>query len=72
MVYLFFNLNRLLYLLAPLVAQTVKNPPAIRETWDRSLDWEDLLEEGMATYFSILAWRIPCVPKALTLSQCLL
>ena len=59
MVYLFFNLNRLLYLLAPLVAQTVKNPPAIRETWDQSLDWEDLLEESMATYFSILAWRIP-------------
>ena len=30
-----------------------------RETWVRSLDWEDLLEEGMATHSSILAWRIP-------------
>ena len=37
----------------------VKNPPAMRETWVRSLGWEDLLEEGMATHFSILAWRIP-------------
>ena len=31
----------------------------MRETWVRSLDWEDPLEEGMATYSSILAWRIP-------------
>ena len=37
----------------------VKNLPAMRETWVRSLDWEDPLEEGMATYSSILAWRIP-------------
>ena len=42
-----------------LVAQTVKNPPAIRDTWVQSLDWEVLLEKGMATYSSILAWRIP-------------
>ena len=42
-----------------LVAQTVKNPPAMRETWVRSLDWEDPLEEGMATHSCILAWRIP-------------
>ena len=41
------------------MAQTVKNLPVIRETWDRSLDWEDLLEENMATYSSIVAWRIP-------------
>ena len=41
------------------MAQTVKNPPAIQETWVRSLGWEDLLEKGMATHFSILAWRIP-------------
>ena len=41
------------------MAQTVKNPPAMRETWVRSLDWEDPLEKGMATYSSILAWRIP-------------
>ena len=44
---------------ASLVAQLVKNPPAIWETWVRSLDWEDPLEEGMATHPSILAWRIP-------------
>ena len=37
----------------------VKNPPAMRETWVRSLGWEDPLEEGMAAYFGILAWRIP-------------
>ena len=37
----------------------VKSPPAIRETWVQSLDWEDLLEKGVATYSSILAWRIP-------------
>ena len=44
---------------ASLVAQMVKNPPAMRETWVQSLGWEDPLEEGMATHFSILAWRIP-------------
>ena len=42
-----------------LVAQLVKNPPAMRETWVRSLGWEDPLEKGKATYSSILAWRIP-------------
>ena len=42
-----------------LVAQLVKNPPAMRVTWFRSLGWEDLLEKGMATHSSILAWRIP-------------
>ena len=42
-----------------LVAQLVKNLSAMRETWVRSLGWEDPLEEGMATYSSILAWRIP-------------
>ena len=41
------------------MAQLVKNPPARQETWVRSLGWEDLLEEGMATHSSILAWRIP-------------
>ena len=43
----------------PLVAQLVKNPPAMRETWVQSLGWEDPLEKGKATHFSILAWRIP-------------
>ena len=42
-----------------LVAWLVKNPPAMRETWVRSLGWEDPLEKGKATHFSILAWRIP-------------
>ena len=42
---------------ASLVAQTVKNPPAIRETRVQSPGWEDLLEKGMATHSSILAWR---------------
>ena len=42
-----------------LVAQTVKNPPAMKETWLRSLGWEDPLEEGMATYSNILAWESP-------------
>ena len=44
---------------ASLVAQMVRNPPAMREKWVRSLAWEDPLEEGMATHSSILAWRIP-------------
>ena len=43
---------------ASLVAQLVKNPPAVQETWVRSLGWEDSLEKGKATHFSILAWRI--------------
>ena len=42
-----------------LEAQKVKNPPAMRETWVRSLGWEDPLEEGMATHCIIIAWRIP-------------
>ena len=42
-----------------MVTQTVKNPPAMRETWVLSLGWEDSLEEGMAIHSSILAWRIP-------------
>ena len=44
---------------ASLVAQLVKNRPAMRETWVRSLGREDPLEEGMAAHSSILAWRIP-------------
>ena len=42
-----------------LLAQMVKNLPAMRETWVQSLGWEDPLEEGMATHSSILVWRIP-------------
>ena len=44
---------------ASLVAETVKNPPAMWETWVQSLDGEDPLEEGKASHSSILAWRIP-------------
>ena len=44
---------------ASLMAQTVKNLPAMQETWVRSLGWEVPLEESMATYSSILAWKIP-------------
>ena len=43
---------------ASLVAQLVKNPPAMQETWVWSLGWEDPREKGMANYSSILAWRI--------------
>ena len=50
---------------ASLVAQTVKNPPAMWKTWVRSMDWEDPLEEGMATHSSILAWRIPMDKRSL-------
>ena len=44
---------------ASLVAQMLKNLPAIQETWIQSLGWKDCLEKGMATHSSILAWRIP-------------
>ena len=44
---------------ASLVAQTVKNSPAIQGTWVQYLGWEDPLEQGMATHSSILVWRIP-------------
>ena len=44
---------------ASLVAQTVKNLPAMQETRVRSLGWEDPLEKGMATHSNVLAWRIP-------------
>ena len=44
---------------ASLVVQMVKNPPAIWETWVRSLGLENSLEKGMAIHSSILTWRIP-------------
>ena len=50
---------QLQYSWASLLGQMVKNPPAMSETWVRSLGWEDPLEEGMATHSSIFAWRIP-------------
>jgi len=42
-----------------LVAKTVRNLPAMQETWVSSLGWEEPLEQGTATHSSILAWRIP-------------
>ena len=47
------------YSWASLVAQLVKNPPAIWETWVQFLGWKNPLEEGMATHSSIFVWRIP-------------
>ena len=55
---------------ASLVVQTVKNLPAMWETWVRSLGWEDSLEEGMATHSSILAWRIPMDRGAWQITGC--
>ena len=45
------------------MAQRLKRLPAMRETWVRSLGWEDLVEKEMATHSSILAWRIPWVEE---------
>ena len=51
------------YSWASLVAQTVKNPPAMWETWVQFLGWEDPLEKEMATHSSILAWIIPWIEE---------
>ena len=51
------------FTLASLVAQTVRNLPAIRETWIQSLGREDPLEKEMAIHSSILAWEIPWTEK---------
>ena len=48
-----------IYSRASLIAQSVKNLPAVHETWVEFLGWEDPLEKEMATHSSILAWRIP-------------
>ena len=48
-----------LHFMASLVAQVIKNPPAMWKTWAWSMGWEDPLKKGKATHFSILAWRIP-------------
>ena len=62
------------YSWAPIVTQLVKNPPAMQETWVRSLGWEDALEKGKATHSRILAWRIPwtCIVHAVAKSLTLL
>ena len=51
------------YTVTSLVAQMVKHLPTMRETWVRSLGWEDLLEKEMAPYSSTLAWKIPWVEE---------
>ena len=56
---LFQNLKIIITEMSHLVAQMVKNLPAMQETWVRFLGWENPLEKGMATCSSILAWRIP-------------
>ena len=48
---------------ASLVAQMVKNLPAMQETRVRSLGWKDFLKKGMATHSSVLTWRIPCTEE---------
>ena len=53
------------YSWAFLVAQLVKNPLAMWETWVQSLGWEDPLEKGKATHSSILAWRIPWIIQSM-------
>ena len=53
------NLSSGLVTWASFVAQLVKNPSAMQETWVHSLDWEDSLEKGKATHSSILAERMP-------------
>ena len=50
------------------MVQLVKNPPAMQETWVRSLGWKDPLEKGRATHSSILAWRLLDTTERLTLS----
>ena len=56
-VFVFYIVYKYLYI--SLVAQMVKNLPAVQETWVRSLGQEDPLEKGMVTHSNILAWRIP-------------
>ena len=57
------------YSWASLVAQLVKNPPAMWETWIQSLGWEYRPEKGKATHSSILAWRIPWTGMALGVTK---
>ena len=53
------------YAWASLIAQMVKNLPAMQEIWFQSLGWEDPLEKEKATHSSILAWRIPWTVKSM-------
>ena len=60
-----FLLSQLIIWLTWLVAQLVKNLPAMRDTWVQSLGWENPLERGKATHSSILTWRIPWTVKSM-------
>ena len=60
-------MNGIFYTWASLAAQTVKNPPAMRETQVQFPVQEDPLEKGMATHSNILAWRIPWTEESLGL-----
>ena len=51
-------------IIAQMVVQTVKNPPAMQETWVQALDQEDPLEKEIATHCSILAWETPWTEEA--------
>ena len=55
---------------ASLVAQMIKNLPAMQETWVQLLGWEDPPEEGMTTHSSVLAWRIPMDREAYRATVC--
>ena len=68
--FFFFKINNLLQgTRASLVAQLVKNLPAMRETWDRSLSWENPLEKGKATHSSILTWGIPWTVQSMGVTK---
>ena len=54
---------------ASLVAQIIKNLPAMQDMWVQSLGWEDPLEKAMATHSSILAWRIPWTEESVQLQS---
>ena len=57
------------YSWASLVAQLIKNLPAMQETWVHSLGWENPLEKGKATCSSILGWRIPWTVQSIGLQR---
>ena len=63
--WIFILLRYLIQQFIDLVAQLVKNPPAMWETWVRSLGWEGPLEKGKATHSSILACRIPWTTRSM-------
>ena len=67
--FLFLKFSFYWTVVASLVAQMVKRLPTTRETWVQSLGWEDLLEKKMASYSSILAWKIPWMEEPVRLQS---